>query len=126
MSFKGFPNVPDHPGQTHLENFRQFLIQLAAASNRHNRGKMNFAVDQSGDGTLTVTLTANAASTTVTDERLSYYSALLFDPMTSNAAAELYGGTMYATQVNRATGSCVITHANNAQTDRTFRLAVIG
>jgi hypothetical protein len=126
VSFKGFPNVPDNPGPTQLENFRQFLIQLAAASNRHNRGKMNFAVDQSGDGTLTVTLTANVASTTVTDERLSYYSAVVFDPMTANAAAELAAGTLYVTQTNRGTGSWVLTHANNAQTDRTYRMAIIG
>jgi hypothetical protein len=124
MSFKGFPNVPDHPGQPHAENFRTFLITLAGASNRHNRGKANFAVDQAGDGTLVVTLTANAASTTVTDERISYYSGFVFDPMTANAAAAL--ATTYVTQANRRTGSCVITHANNAQTDRTFRMLVLG
>jgi hypothetical protein len=124
MSVKGFPNVPDHPGQPHPENFRTFLITLAGAINRHNRGKANFAVDQAGDGTLVVTLTANAASTTVTDERISYYSGFKFDPMTANAAAAL--ATTYVTQANRLNGSCVITHANNAQTDRTFRLLVLG
>ena len=126
MSFKGFPNVPDHPGQPHPENFRTFLITLAAAINRHNRGKSNFAVDQAGDGTLKVTLTANAASTTVTDERLSYYSAVVFDPMTANAAAELAAGTLYVTQTNRMNGAFTLTHANAASADRTFRMAILG
>jgi len=126
MSFKGFPNVPDHPGQPHNENFRTFLITLAAAINRHNRGKMNFAVDQLGTGTLTVTLTANAASTTVTDERLSYYSTVVFDPMTANAATEKAAGTLYVTQANRKNGSWTLTHANDASVDRTFRMAILG
>ncbi len=126
MSFKGFPNVPDHPGQPHPENFRTFLITLAAASNRHNRGKANYAVDQSGDGTLTVTLAANATSTTVTDERLSYYSTVVFDPMTANAAAELAAGTLFVTQANRMNGSWTLTHANAVSEDRTFRMAILG
>lgn len=126
MSFKGFPGIADNPGPSHLENFRTFLIRAAALLNRLNRGKANFAIDRSGDGSLTVTLTANAASTTVTDERLSYYSGFSFDPMTANAATEKANGTIYVTQANRLTGSCVITHANNAQTDRTFRMMVFG
>lgn len=126
MSFKGFPNVPDHPGPTHLENFRTFLIMLAAASNGHNRGKMNFAVDQAGDGSLTVTLTAGATSTIITDARLSYYSAAVFDPMTANAAAELAAGTLYVTQTNRMNGAWTLTHANAGSTDRTYRMAILG
>ena len=126
MSFKGYPGVPDRPGTEHEENIRQFVVQLAGLGNRLNRGKANFAVDQSGDGSLTVTLTANVASTTVTDERLSYYSGFEFDPMTANAATEKAAGTIYVTQANRLNGSCVITHANNAQTDRTFRMLVFG
>ena len=126
MSFKGFPNVPDHPGQPHPENYRTTLIQHAAAINRHNRGKLNFAVDQSGDGSLTVTLAANATSTTVTDERLSYYSTVVFDPMTANAAAEKAAGTLYVTQANRKNGVWQITHNNDASSDRTFRMAILG
>jgi hypothetical protein len=126
MSFKGFPGVPDHPGQSHPENFRTFLIVLAGAINRLVRGKANYAVDQSGDGSLTVTLTANAASTTVTDERLSYYSTVVFDPMTANAATELANGTLYVTQANRKNGVFTLTHANGASVDRTFRMAILG
>ena len=34
--------------------------------------------------------------------------------------------TTYATKANRNNGSWVFTHANNAQTDKTFRYAIVG
>ena len=92
--------------------------QIAAVVDRHNRGKFN--------ATLDVTLTANAASTTIEDARLASTSALVFDPLTANAAAELAAGTIYVLAAGRLNGSATITHANNAQTDRTFRLLIIG
>jgi len=72
-----------------------------------------------------VTLTANAASTTVTDIRMNSNSGLSFCPLTANAAAEIGNGTMYVTEANHDDGSFVITHANNAQTDRTFRYTIM-
>lgn len=71
-----------------------------------------------------LTLTANAASTTLTDPRLNVFSVVLLDPVTSNAAAAI--ATTYATKANRNNGSWVFTHANNAQTDKTFRYAIVG
>jgi hypothetical protein len=68
-----------------------------------------------------VTLAANAASTIVERYGVSSSDVLIFDPLTSNAAAELAAGTMFVAQANRAKGSFTITHANNAQTDRRFR-----
>jgi hypothetical protein len=73
-----------------------------------------------------VTLTANAASTTITDIRVSPQSVLSWHPRTANAAAELANGTMYVTDANLANGSYTITHANNPQVDRVFRVAIIG
>lgn len=73
-----------------------------------------------------ITLTAGAATTTLNDIRLSNQSVVTFDPKTANAAAEIYGATMYVLTANRGTGSWVITHANNAQVDRTFQYSVIG
>lgn len=82
------------------------------------RGKVECIVE--------LTLTANTASTTLTDERLSNQSVVHFDPKTANAATEIYGGTMYVLTANRGTGSWVITHANNAQTDRSFQVSILG
>ena len=71
-----------------------------------------------------VTLTANAATTTITDSRLSMQSQISYTPLTANASAEIGAGTIYIS--TRSSGSCVITHANNAQTDRTFSLSYFG
>lgn len=68
-----------------------------------------------------VTLTASVTSTTVEDPTVTPNSILSFDPLTAHAAAELAAGTMFVALADRARGSFVITHANSAQTDRTFR-----
>lgn len=73
-----------------------------------------------------LTLTANAASTTLNDSRISPQSVIVWHPRTANAAAELGNGTLYITDANMGAGTAVVTHANNAQTDRQFRYAVIG
>jgi hypothetical protein len=73
-----------------------------------------------------ITLTANAATTTFNDQRLSIQSVVSFDPKTANAAAEKAAGTMYVLTANRGSTSWVITHANNAQADRSFQVSIIG
>ena len=80
------------------------------------RGKMN--------ATLDVVLTASASTTIITDERLSEQSAVRFDPLTSNAALEKAAGTLWVSA--RTAGQITVTHANNAQTDRAFRLVILG
>ncbi len=87
---------------------------MADRINNMLRGRLNV--------TLALTLTANAASTTITDARLGFFSAILFSPLTANAAAAI--GTTYVSSQNN--GSAVITHANNAQTDRSFTLVIVG
>lgn len=76
---------------------------------------------------MTVTLTANVATTTVVVRGLNPLDAIFFDPLTLNAATQLYNGTMYILEANRTSlqqniGQVVITHTNNAQTDRKFRM----
>ncbi len=73
-----------------------------------------------------MTLTANAAATTVTDSRIGYYSIILFMPMTANADVDCRVGPLYVAQATLKTGSAVVTHANNANTDRTHRLLIVG
>lgn len=84
------------------------------------RGKINAI------GERTFTLSANAATTTLTDERLTVDGVVFFDPLTANAAAELAAGTVYVLSGNRNNGAWTVTHANNAQTDRDFRILIIG
>ena len=92
------------------------MMRLAELVNMILRGGLN----NSG----TVTLTANAATTTLTDARIGFDSAIALNPTTANAATAL--ATTYILETGRLNGSVVITHANNAQTDRTFRWAVMG
>jgi hypothetical protein len=93
--------------------------QVADKINQIARGRI--------DSTGTVTLTASAASTTVSDEGGAFAyesSVILLSPLTANAAAEIGAGTIYVS--GRSRGSFTLTHANNAQTDRTFGYVVLG
>ena len=89
---------------------------LARALNELRNGK----VDSRGSFTLTVSV----ASSTLTDANIGPDSYIGFMPTTANAAAELGNGTLYVSA--RAKGSATITHANNAQADRTFGYVVLG
>lgn len=72
------------------------------------------------------TLTAGAASSVLNDVRISPQSVIVWHPRTANAAAEMAAGTMYIADANMGDGTATVTHANNAQTDRDFRYAIIG
>ena len=76
---------------------------------------------------LTITLRAGFATTPVIDARIGPFSALLLQPLTSNAAAALYSATsVLADPATQKQGSVVFDHANNAQVDRTFNLVILG
>lgn len=111
MPIRPFLHFPPPPANSELRRQYEVLQQMRS-------GKLENVAE--------VTLTANVASTTVTDIRVSPQSVLAWHPRTANAAAELAAGTMYVTDANMANGSYTITHANNAQTDRVFRVAIIG
>lgn len=109
------PTTGRHALPTDLADERQHRRLIATALNGAMQGHINCG--------KTVTLVANAASTTVVDARINLLTAVLACPLTADAAAEIGAGTMYFTP---AVGQVVITHANNAQADRTFNLAMIG
>lgn len=75
-----------------------------------------------GNFVVTATLNAGATTTTVSNVIIISTAAPSLTPMTANAAAAL--ATTYVSSV--APGVITLTHANNAQTDRTFRIAVKG
>lgn len=90
--------------------------------------KQNEIIRQMMDGktnnTGEVTLTENQLTTEVIDYRSGSDSVLLFSPTTSNAALEVAAGTMFVSSNDKQ--QFTITHANNSQTDRTFKYTVIG
>ncbi len=102
------------PIYTAWHNPTEWMAKMARAINNILKGKTN----NTGD----VTLTANAASTVVTDPRVGYYSVVTLSPTTANAAAAL-ATTYIATYGD---GTFTITHANNAQADKTFKYVVTG
>jgi hypothetical protein len=79
---------------------------------------INGIIDGRTDNYGSVTLTASTATTVVSEARVTDFSTVILTPRTANAAAELGAGGMYVSAM--ALGSFTITHANNAQTDRTF------
>jgi len=95
-----------------------FERSITSVINNLMKGKSN--------NTGSVTLTANAGTTTVTlaTGLLTPDTIILFMPTTAHAATEFGAGTMYVSSVTTTT--FVITHVNNAQTDRTFSYARIG
>ena len=74
----------------------------------------------------TVTLTANQATTTLADRRVSANTKVFLFPTTANAAAEVGAGTLYQTYPNVTAGSAVLNHASNAQADRVFTYLLAG
>ena len=69
-----------------------------------------------------VVLAAGAATTILNDPLITRGSCVSLMPMTSNAANAM--ATMYFEPTD--SGSVTVHHANNEQTDRRFRYAIIG
>lgn len=115
MSFNGVPQYMPEP----LEWCRRIAALI-------NTGLLQGKTNNTG----TVTLTANAATTAVAlaAGRLGVDTVILFDPLTANAAADLYGGGMYVLTANRdvSGNAFTITHPNNANADKSFRYTLIG
>ena len=88
--------------------------QISEVVNNILRGKMNCTGE--------VTLTNSATSTIVTDFNAGPESCIVFMPQSSDAASELYGGSMFVSA--RARDSFTITHTSGTNT-RKFTYAII-
>lgn len=83
---------------------------------------VNAMLDGRSNAGGSFTLAANTTTTTVTDPKFGPDTRLAWAPTTSNAASALSG--LYVSA--KAAGSFTLTHANNAQTDRTFDYVIQG
>lgn len=88
--------------------------QIVEWINRLLSGRLN--------ASTTVTLTANATSTTLTDPRISIESFIGFMPTTATAALAMTA--LYVSA--RTSGSATLTHNNTADVDRTYVALIIG
>lgn len=115
-------NPGAQPVPEFLSNSGEHRRQIAKRVNSLTQGKMNV--------TTSVTLTANASTTTLTDPRIGAFSHIKLMPQTANAAAELASGNIsfsnFMVGGGGKAGSCTINHSNNSQTDRTFLAEIIG
>lgn len=69
-----------------------------------------------------VTLAAGGTTTTVMDARSGINSVINLSPVTANAASA--GPSVWVSAFNK--GSFVLTHANSAAADKTFRYTILG
>jgi hypothetical protein len=96
--------------------------------NERDLTKLTLAINELASGrsnaTGSVTLTAGATTTTAIAPTCGAGSVPILAPTTANAAAELGNGTLYIGAVGKA--SFTISHANNAQIDRTFLFVCLG
>lgn len=110
------------PVPTHFANEEVHRRKLAEKLNDINNAKFNCALE--------VTLVANAVSTTIQDQRITGSSLFSFMPVTAHAAAAL--GGLYVPEatiipaIGTTPGSAVIQHANDANTDKSFRVGIFG
>ena len=110
-----FLHAPDS-----LPDVSEWCRRMSRVINGAMQGKTNNTSDTA------VTLTANAATTTVTEapNRIGETTVILFMPTTANAATAM--ANVYVSSRSVANNTFTITHANNAQTDRTFNYVLIG
>tara|TARA_Y100000310_G_scaffold334261_1_gene413686 strand:+ start:541 stop:876 length:336 start_codon:yes stop_codon:yes gene_type:complete len=111
MAYKGHPIAP-----TTWDDPVEHIRRTAEAANSALDGHIN--------AREAITLTASQATTVVTDYRVHPDSVILFEPLTANAATELYGATMWVTSKGKQTFT--IGHANNAEVDRDFLYVALG
>jgi hypothetical protein len=111
MAGQGFPSLPNA-----LPFREEALRRIAQVVNGILGGKTNNA--------SSVTLTVSVATTTIQKQEFGPNTHYSFTPLTANAAAEIGNGTMYVS--SRGKGTMTITHANNAQADRSFSYSYTG
>jgi len=111
-----YPGVPPY----NRIDINDWAIYVTNTANNCLNGKTNNIGN--------VTLHTSTVSTTVTlaSGRLGIDTVILFEPKTANAAGEIGAGGMFVSTKDPSTGKFVITHASNAQADRSFNFILVG
>jgi hypothetical protein len=99
-----FPNMPD------------WMRRVAQCLNGVLLGRTN--------NVFTVTLTPSETTTTFSHDRITEETVAILVPLTATAAANI-GGTTGIYQVPSA-GQIIFNHQSTPQTDKTYRLVLIG
>ncbi len=100
----------------YLEDQKEHRREIATKVNTILQGKINVFID--------VTLRDGHTTTTLTDARIGYYSAIVpAMAMTANAATAITAG-IWVNGVK--SGQATLNHASSANTDQTIRFLIIG
>lgn len=110
---QGTPPVPEF-----LANADEHRRKIASTVNQLVMGKVNCTLD--------VTLNAGTTTTTVSDARVFYTSAIIpAMALTFNGATDIAGG-IYIPLATIKKGSAVVYHRADIATDRTIRFVILG
>ena len=111
--------IPDPVERAPLRDLLGQLIEWQRLSVEVVNGMMTGKHNATG----TITLTANQATTTITDPRIGVDTKIILHPTTANAKAE---GTPWQTVPNATADQAVLNHVNSAQVDRTYGFILAG
>lgn len=111
-----FNGVPIFTG----DNINEWALKVRNTANNNLNGKLNSA------GTFTL-----AASTVSTEVKFAYgmvgeNTQIIYFPLTANASAVWAAGTMFQSSRDVANSVLGLTHASDANTDKTFAYVLIG
>ncbi len=101
--------------------YPRFLPTTGKVDDRFFAEAINNLLNKRMDAVGEVTLAASVTTTVVTDNRVTKNSVIVLSPTTANAAGAL--ATTWIADYD--THEFTVTHANNAQTDRTFRYIIL-
>jgi hypothetical protein len=110
-----FKPLPPPVGSGGLSDVWAYLKRVFDVIRGIQAGKLNC--------TTTVTLTASATTTTLTDPRIGAESWIGLTPITANASTAEKAGVYVSA---RAQGSATLTHASSANAGQDFVVAILG
>lgn len=110
-----FPGVP-----MWIDNPQEFLLKAKNTINNTLMGKMN--------SVGTFTLNASTVSTSVKFQAglIGPNTKMIWYPLTANAAAVAYDGSMFLSTVDPLNSVIGLTHTSDANTNKTFAYVIIG
>lgn len=106
----GFQGVPEVSQDSDLHR-----RQIAQCLNRVLAGKINVTID--------ATLTHDSATTTLTDARIGFTSAVIPAMALTSAGKDAVIAGIWVDNI--LSGSCRLNHRNNASTTQTIRFVII-
>lgn len=111
-----FPTLSKPPRLQDTIAVERWFRQVWQSVTLLSRGKANV--------TTTVTLTPDQTTTILKDPRIGRESFIQFQPLTASAAAAFSAEPFYVS--SQTNGMMTVSHASSPETDRAFRVLIVG